>query len=76
LPPAAAAVGAIIREGTQKLTGVITSGAALGMQFMDQAIHKNLQAGIATPFEAYMKSIDKSRFKKYLPGEIRSQLEG
>src|SRR4029078_2260435 len=35
-PPA---VSAIIREGaTQKLTDVITGGAALGMQFMDQAI--------------------------------------
>jgi twitching motility protein PilT len=71
------AVGAIIREGaTQKLTDVITGGAALGMQFMDQAIFKHLQDGSVTPFEAYMKSIDKSRFKKYLPDDIRSQMEG
>lgn len=62
------AVSAIIREGaTQKLTDVITGGAALGMQFMDQAIMKQLEAGNVTPFEAYMKAIDKDRFKKFLP---------
>src|SRR6185295_13407789 len=47
------AVSAIIREGaTQKLTDVITGGASLGMQFMDQAIWKQLQDGAVTPFEA------------------------
>ncbi len=71
------AVAAIIREGaTQKLTDVITGGASLGMQFMDQAIWKQLQDGNVTPFEAYMKSIDKNRFKKFLPKEIKEQMGG
>lgn len=65
------AVAAIIREGaTQKLTDVITGGAAHGMQFMDQAIWDNLKTENVTPMEAYMKAIDKSRFKKYLPKEV------
>jgi twitching motility protein PilT len=71
------AVAAIIREGaTQKLTDVITGGAALGMQFMDQAIWKRLQDNDITPFEAYMKSIDKNRFRKFLPKELREQMGG
>ncbi len=71
------AVGAIIREGaTQKLTDVITGGAALGMQFMDQAIMKHLQAGTVSPMEAYMKAIDKSTFKKFLPDAVRKEMEG
>jgi len=71
------AVAAIIREGaTQKLTDVITGGASLGMQFMDQAIWKQLQDGLVTPFEAYMKAIDKNRFKKFLPKELKEQMGG
>jgi twitching motility protein PilT len=69
------AVGAIIREGaTQKLTDVITGGAALGMQFMDQAIFKRLQEGIVTPMEAYMKAIDKARFTKFLTREMKVEM--
>jgi twitching motility protein PilT len=65
-----AAVSAIIREGaTQKLQDVIVSGKAQGMQFMDEAIWTLLQQGIVTPHEAFMKAIDKNRFKKYLPPE-------
>src|SRR4051794_18528235 len=65
-----AAVSAIIREGaTQKLQDVIVSGKAQGMQFMDEAIWGFLQQGIVTPHEAFMKAIDKNRFKKYLPPE-------
>lgn len=65
------AVSAIIREGaTQKLTDVITGGAALGMQFMDQAIWELLKTEQVTPMEAYMKAIDKKRFQKYLPKEV------
>jgi twitching motility protein PilT len=63
-----AAVSAIIREGaTQKLQDVIVSGKGQGMQFMDDAIWALLQPGIVTPHEAFMKAIDKSRFKKFLP---------
>lgn len=65
------AVGAIIREGaTQKLYDVITSGRAHGMQFMDEAIWDRLREGQVTPVEAYMKAIDKTRFKKFLPKEM------
>ena len=64
------AASAIIREGaTQKLQDVIVAGQGQGMQFMDDAIWKVLQQGIVTPHEAYMKAIDKNRFKKYLPAE-------
>ncbi|MCE9518734.1 MAG: type IV pilus twitching motility protein PilT [Verrucomicrobia bacterium] len=64
------AVGAIIREGaTQKLYDVIIGGKAQGMQFMDEAIWEKLREGYITPMEAYMKAIDKSRFKGFLPPE-------
>jgi twitching motility protein PilT len=65
-----AAVSAIIREGaTQKLRDVIVSGKAQGMQFMDDAIWTLLEQGVVTPHEAFMKAIDKNRFKKFLPAE-------
>jgi twitching motility protein PilT len=67
---ASAAVSAIIREGaTQKLQDVIVSGKAQGMQFMDEAIWSLLEQRIVSPYEAFMKAIDKNRFKKYLPAE-------
>jgi len=65
-----AAVSAIIREGaTQKLQDVIISGRAQGMQFMDDAIWSLLQQGTVSPHEAFMKAIDKNRFKTLLPPE-------
>jgi twitching motility protein PilT len=65
-----AAVSAIIREGaTQKLQDVIVSGKGQGMQFMDDAIWALLQGGVVTPHEAFMKAIDKNRFKGSLPPE-------
>jgi twitching motility protein PilT len=65
------AVAAIIREGaTQKLNDVITGGKGEGMQFMDESIWTKLRAGIISPQEAYMKAIDKNRFKKYLPANL------
>jgi len=65
-----AAVAAIIREGaTQKLQDVIISGKAQGMQFMDDAIAALLEKGIVSPREAFMKAIDKSRFKPFLSPE-------
>jgi twitching motility protein PilT len=67
---ASAAVAAIIREGaTQKLQDVIVSGRAHGMQFMDDAIWALLEKGIVSPHEAFMKAIDKSRFKPLLSPE-------
>src|SRR2546427_1973458 len=68
-----AAVAAIIREGaTHKLQDIIVSGRAQGMQFMDDAIWALLQRGIVSPHEAFMKAIDKSRFKPFLSPEEES----
>ncbi len=65
-----AAVSAIIREGaTQKLQDVIISGKAQGMQFMDDAIWALLEKNIVSPHEAFMKAIDKNRFKPFLSPE-------
>jgi twitching motility protein PilT len=62
------AVAAIIREGaTQKLQDAIVGGKAQGMQFMDDAIWAQLQQGHVSPHEAFMKAIDKNRFKAFLP---------
>ena len=65
-----AAVAAIIREGaTQKLQDVMVSGRAQGMQFMDDAIWALLEKNIVSPHEAFMKAIDKNRFKPLLSPE-------
>jgi twitching motility protein PilT len=65
-----AAVSAIIREGaTQKLQDVIVAGKGQGMQFMDDAIQTVLQQGVVSAHEAFMKAIDKNRFKEFLPAE-------
>jgi twitching motility protein PilT len=67
---ASAAVSAIIREGaTQKLQDVIVSGKGQGMQFMDDAIFALLENGTVTAHEAFMKAIDKNRFKQFLLAE-------
>jgi twitching motility protein PilT len=67
---ASPAVSAIIREGaTQKLQDVIVAGKGQGMQFMDDAIHALLHAGAVSPHEAFMKAIDKNRFKQFLPAD-------
>lgn len=65
-----AAASAIIREGaTQKLQDVIVGGKGQGMQFMDDAIWHVMQQGMVSPHEAYMKAIDKNRFRMFLPPE-------
>ena len=65
-----AAVAAIIREGaTQKLQDVIISGRSQGMQFMDDAIWALLEKRIVSAHEAFMKAIDKNRFKPFLSAE-------
>src|SRR5215216_2831513 len=62
------AVAAIMREdATHKLQDIIVSGRAQGMQFMDDAIWELLEKDIVSPHEAFMKAIDKSRFKPFLP---------
>jgi twitching motility protein PilT len=70
---ASPAVSAIIREGaTQKLQDVIVAGNGQGMQFMDDAIQALLQRGLVSPYEAFMKAIDKNRFKEFLSAEEKS----
>jgi len=70
---ASPAVSAIIREGaTQKLQDVIVAGKGQGMQFMDDAIQALLQRGLVSPHEAFMKAIDKNRFKEFLLTEEKS----
>src|SRR6478672_3384241 len=65
---ASPAVSAIIREGaTQKLQDVIVAGKGQGMQFMDDAIYALLESRTVSPHEAFMKAIDKNRFKPFLP---------
>jgi twitching motility protein PilT len=67
------AVSAIIREGaTQKLQDVIVSGKGQGMQFMDDAIFALLQNRTINAHEAFMKAIDKNRFKQFLSAEEQS----
>jgi len=67
---ASSAVSAIIREGaSQKLQDVILAGKGQGMQFMDDAIFALLQSGAVSAHEAFMKAIDKSRFKEFLPSD-------
>jgi len=63
------AVSSIIREGAvEKLTDVLISGRAEGMQFMDDAIMALVNSNTVTPQEAYMKAIDKQRFAPLLEG--------
>ena len=64
------AVSSVIREGaTQKLFDIITGGKEYGMQFMDDSIWSKMLEGRVSALEAYMKAIDKSRFKAALPPE-------
>ncbi|MAS96208.1 MAG: type IV pili twitching motility protein PilT [Verrucomicrobiales bacterium] len=64
------AVSSVIREGsTQKLYDIITGGKEYGMQFMDDAIWEKMVSGQVSSLEAYMKAIDKSRFRAALPPE-------
>ena len=61
------AAASIIREGaTQKLQDVLVAGKGEGMQFMDDAIWSVMQQGKVSPVEAYMKAIDKNRFRPFL----------
>jgi twitching motility protein PilT len=71
------AVSSIIREGSvEKLTDVLISGKAEGMQFMDDAINALLQQDVITPEEAYMKAIDKARFAPLLQGQMGEIAKG
>ena len=58
-----------VRSKTVNFAPVIVGGKAMGMQFMDDAIWQKLQQGIVSPEEAYMKCIEKKRFRNFLPPE-------
>lgn len=61
-----AAVSNIIREGkTEQLDNIIQSGAMQGMQRMDTALRRLLDAQIITSNEAYLKARNKSEFAKF-----------
>ena len=64
------AVSNIIREGkTDQLDNVIQSGAVQGMQRMDTAIRRLLDANIITAEEAYLKSRNKAEFSEFSNAE-------
>ncbi len=61
------AVRALIREGkTFQLPSAIQTGKKYGMQTLDDAIMDLLKAGIISGDEAYMKCVDKEKFKPYI----------
>lgn len=61
-----AAVSNIIREGkTDQLDNIIQSGAMQGMQRMDTAIKRLLDAQVISGDEAYLKSRNKAEFEKF-----------
>ncbi len=63
------AVTNTIREGKNSmLTQIIMSNKALGMQLMDDCIDGYLRQGLIDGQEAYMKALDKERYKEYAPG--------
>ncbi len=65
------AVSNIIREGkTDQLDNIIQSGSMQGMQRMDTAIKRLLDARIITNEEAYMKSRTKTDFSNFNTDEI------
>jgi twitching motility protein PilT len=62
------AVSNAIREAKNStLTQAIMSNRSLGMQLMDDVIAGYLQQDIIDGTEAYMKALDKERFKQYAP---------
>ena len=61
------AVSNYIREGkTNQLIAVMMSNKAMGMQLMDESIEALLKAGTVSAEEAYMKALDKERFRSYI----------
>ncbi|MEM2056730.1 MAG: PilT/PilU family type 4a pilus ATPase [Thermoproteota archaeon] len=61
------AVRNLIREGkTHQIISAIHSGRQLGMRALDDSIMELLKVGKISPFDAYVKSLDKVKFKPYL----------
>ena len=63
------AVSNLIREGkTDQIENVIQSGGMVGMQRMDTALMRLLDANLITPEEAYFKARNKDDFEPLLEG--------
>ncbi len=61
------AVRALIREGkTHQIPSAIQTGKKYGMQTLDDGIMEHLRAGRISPNEAYMKCVEKEKFKQFL----------
>lgn len=61
------AVGNLLREGkTFQIPSIMQTGRKDGMITMDQAIEEKLKADLITGEEAYLKAMDKTRFKHHL----------
>ncbi|MBI1289894.1 PilT/PilU family type 4a pilus ATPase [bacterium] len=57
-----------IREGKNTmLTQIIMSNRSIGMQLMDDCIEGYLQKGLIDGEEAFMKALEKDRFRQYAP---------
>lgn len=61
------AVRAMIRESkTHQIASAMQTGKKYGMQTLDDGIAAHLQSGRISASEAYMKCVDKERFRPYL----------
>jgi twitching motility protein PilT len=61
------AVRAMIREAkTHQVPSAMQTGKKYGMQTLDDGILVHLSAGRISPEEAYMKCVDKEKFRPYL----------
>ena len=61
------AVRAMIRESkTHQIASALQTGKKYGMQTLDDSIFTHLKAGRIDPSEAYMKCVDKEKFRDYL----------
>ncbi len=66
-----AATANVIREGkTDQLANIIQSGGLQGMQSMDTALRRLLDAKVITGEEAYMRARHKGDFERYREEEI------
>jgi twitching motility protein PilT len=62
------AIANLVREGkTHQIPGMIQVGKKLGNQPLDDAIMEHLRMKRVSPEEAYDKSLDKKKFRSFLP---------
>src|SRR5208337_3937588 len=64
----ATAIANLVREGkTHQIPGMIQVGKKIGNQPLDDAIMEHLRMKRISPEEAYDKSVDKKKFRAFLP---------